>query len=100
VHIVKLIGNSEGNCTLTGLTGFGGNQFPTLVLYPDVFCDNVDLKPPSCTCLGDGGTMTISFVTEEDYGGGAGEFRMHTATLVRDRIPSYLKPGSTAPSSG
>jgi hypothetical protein len=100
VHIVKLIDNSEGRCTLTGLTGFGGNQLPTLVLYPDIFCSKLDLEAPSCTCLGDGGAMTISFVTEKDYAGGAGELRMRAATLVFDRIPGYLKPGSTAPSSG
>jgi hypothetical protein len=97
VHIVKLIDNSEGRCTLTGLTGFGGNQFPGLVLYPDVLCNELDLKPPSCTCQGDGGTMTISFVTDKDYGGGAGELRLRAATLVFDPIPGYLKPGSTAP---
>ena len=80
MHIVKLLGSSEGHCTLTGLTGFGGNQFPTLVLYPDVLCEKVDLKPPSCTCQGDGGAVTISFVTDEDYGGGAGELRVRAAT--------------------
>ena len=41
--------------------------------------------------------MTISFVTDKDYRGGSGELRMRTATLVFDRIPSYLKAGSTAP---
>ena len=99
VHIVKLIDSSEGNCTLTGLTGFGGNQFPTLVLYPDILCDKLDLKPPSCTCQGDGGAVTISFVTDEEYGGGAGELRVRAATLVFDRIPAYLEPASTAPST-
>jgi hypothetical protein len=100
VRIVKLMGSSKGNCTLTGLSGFGGNQFPTLVLYPNIRCDGVDLAPPSCTCLGDGGAVTISFVTDEDYTGGAGELRMRAATLVFDRIPGYLAPGSAAPSSG
>lgn len=99
VHIVKLIGSSQGNCTLTGLTGFGGNQFPTLVLYPDVRCENLDLEPPSCTCLGDGGAVTISFVTDEDYGGGAGDLRLREATLVLDRIPAYLGPAGPAPNA-
>jgi hypothetical protein len=97
VHIVELIGSSEGNCTLTGLTGFGGNQFPTLVLYPDVRCENVDLEPPSCTCLGDGGTVTISFVTDEEYQGGGGDLRLRAATLVFDPIPAYLGAASPAP---
>jgi hypothetical protein len=100
VRIVKLIHSSQGRCTLTGLKGFGGNQFPTLVLYPDVRCDKLDLKPPSCICLGDGGTVAISFVTDGEYGGGAGELRMRAATLVFDRIPAYIGPNSTAPSSG
>ena len=63
VRVVKVIGSSEGNCTLTGLTGFGGNQFPTIVLYPNIFCDNLDLKPATCICRGDGGAVSISFVT-------------------------------------
>lgn len=100
VHVVKLLGSSQGTCTLTGLKGFGGNQFPALVLYPDVRCDNVDLAPPSCICQGDGGTVTISFVTEEDYAGGAGELRMRAATLVFDRIPDYLGSSSAAPNPG
>ena len=69
VHIVKVVGSTEGHCTLTGLTGFGGNQFPTVVLYPNILCDKLDLKPPSCTCLGDGGAVTISFVTDKDFEG-------------------------------
>ncbi len=99
VHIVKLLGSSKGNCTLTGLTGFGGNQFPALVLYPDVLCEKVDLKPPSCTCQGDGGAVTISFITDEDYGGGAGELRVRAVTLAFDRIPAYLEPATTPPST-
>ena len=95
-----MLGSSQGHCTLTGLKGFGGNQFPTVVLYPNILCDKLDLEPPSCTCLGDGGTVTISFVTDKEYGGGSGELRMRSATLVFDRIPTYLKPGSTARSPG
>ena len=70
VHIVKLLGSSAGTCTLRGLKGFGGNQFPTVVLHPNVLCDKLDLKPPSCTCRGDGGAVTISFVTDKEYAGG------------------------------
>ena len=91
VHIVKVIGSSEGNCTAAGLKGFGGNQFRTVVLSPNVLCENVDLKPPSCTCLGDGGTMTISVETDKDLGGSLGDVTMRTATLTFDRIPGYLK---------
>lgn len=91
VHIVKVLGSSEGHCTAAGLTGFGGKQFRTVILSPNILCQGIDLKPPSCTCLGDGGTMTISFVTDKDLGGSLGEARMRTATLAFDRIPGYLK---------
>jgi hypothetical protein len=100
VHIVKVTGSTEGRCTLTGLKGFGGNQFPTVVLYPNVLCDKLDLKPPSCTCLGDGGAVTISFITEREYGGGSGDIRLREASLAFDRVPVYLKAGIPAQSPG
>jgi hypothetical protein len=87
-HIVRLLGNSEGTCTLRGLKGFGGNQFPTLVLHQSVFCGRLDLKPPSCTCRGDGGAVTISFVTDKEYLAGDVDVRVRTATLVFHRIPA------------
>jgi hypothetical protein len=92
VRIVKLIRSSEGRCTSTGLTGFGGNQFPSLVLYPNILCDQLDLKPPSCTCLGDGGAVTISFVTDKDIAVDGGDIRVRAATLSFDRIPVYQGP--------
>jgi hypothetical protein len=87
VHIVKVLGNSAGTCKLRGLTGFGGNQFPTLVLHQNVLCDKLDLKPPSCTCRGDGDAITISFVTDKEFLGGDVDLRVRTATLVFHRIP-------------
>jgi hypothetical protein len=86
-HIVKLLGSSAGACTLRGLTGFGGNQFPTLVLHQNVLCDKLDLKPPSCTCSGDGGAVSISFVTDKQYLAGDVDLQVRTATLVFHRIP-------------
>jgi hypothetical protein len=94
VRIVKVLASTGGHCALTGLTGFGGSQFPSVVLYPNIFCDKLDLKPPSCICLGDGGSMTISFVTDKDVGVGEGDLRLRTATLVLDRIPTYPTPRS------
>ena len=87
VRVVKLVGSSEGRCRLTGLKGFGGNQFPTLVLYPNIFCDRLALKPASCTCAGDGGTVTITFTTNKPVAVNEGDLRLRTATLVFDRIP-------------
>jgi hypothetical protein len=78
-----------GTCSLEGLTGFGGNQFPGLVLHPDVRCNKLDLKPPSCTCRGDGGAVTISFVTDKELSAGDVDVRVRAATLVFHRIPVY-----------
>ncbi len=86
-HILKVLGSTAGTCTLGGLTGFGGEQFPTLVLHQNVRCDKLDLKPPSCICRGDGGSMTISFVTNKQYVAGDVDLRVRAATLVFHRIP-------------
>jgi hypothetical protein len=86
-HILKLLGNTGGTCTLGGLKGFGGLQFPTLVLHQNVLCDRLDLKPPTCTCRGDGGAMTISFVTAKQYLAGDVDLRVRSATLSFHRIP-------------
>ena len=74
----------------SGLSGFGGNEFKTVVLYPNILCEKVNLKPPSCTCAGDGGSMTISFVlnTSTGYSGSA---RVLAATPVLKIIRSYAK---------
>lgn len=100
VRILRVLGSSEGRCRLTGLKGFGGSQFPTLVLYPNVLCDRLDLEAPSCTCLGDGGAVTIGFVTDKEFAGGTGELRIRTATLAFDRVPDYIKAGTTTRSPG
>ena len=87
MHIVKVLGSSVGDCTLRGLTGFGGNQFPTVVLHPSVLCDKLDLEAPSCICLGDGGTVTISFVTDKAFEAGDVDPQVRSATVVFHRIP-------------
>jgi hypothetical protein len=90
VRILRVLRSSSGHCAASGLTGFGGNQFKTVVLYPNILCQGVDLKPPTCTCTGDGGSMTIAFVldTATNY---SGTTRVLTATPVLKVIPSYLK---------
>ncbi len=100
VRIVKVIGSTVGRCSRTGLTGFGGNLFPTLVLYPNIFCDQLDLKPATCTCLGDGGAVTITFVTDKEIAVNEGDLRLRTATLVFDRIPTDPKSIPTDGKSG
>jgi hypothetical protein len=91
VSIVKVIDSTKGHCVPSGLTGFGGNQFRTVVLNPNILCDKLALKPPTCTCLGNGGAVSISFVTDSDISGTLGEAKMVSATLVFKRIPSYIK---------
>ena len=90
VHIVRVIGSSAGSCGVSGVTGLGGAQFKTVLLYPNITCSKVHLKPPSCTCLGDGGNVDISFVADRPLGG-TGTTRMISARLVLHQIPSYLK---------
>ncbi len=90
VRILRVVGSSSGHCAPSGVTGFGGNQFSTVVLYPNILCENADLKPPSCTCAGDGGSMTISFVLDTTTND-SGSARVLTATPVLNVIPSYAK---------
>jgi hypothetical protein len=90
-HILSVMGSSAGHCAVTGLSGFGGNQFTGILLYPKILCDTVDLKPPSCTCRGDGGSMTVSFVLDQPaFLPGAA--RVVTATPSLNVIPSYVRP--------
>lgn len=89
VQIVKVLGSSEGHCVLTGLSGFGGDQFRTVLLYPNIFCDGVALRPPTCTCTGDGGSMTISFMLSADVSA-SGAARVVTASPTLKVIPSFL----------
>jgi hypothetical protein len=95
VRIMRVTGSSAGDCALSGLTGFGGNQFKTVLLHPNITCTKVNLKPPSCTCLGDGGSMSISFVADREMPA-VGAARMISATLVREPIPSYLTAGAAS----
>jgi hypothetical protein len=87
VRVTKLIDSSAGQCTLTGLKGFGGNQFPGVVLYPNILCSDLDLKAPSCMCLGDGGDVEVTFATNRDLVVGEGDLRIRAATLAFDRVP-------------
>ena len=53
------------------------------------------MKPPSCTCLGDGDSITISFVADQKvYTPGVA--RMRSASLSFKPIPSYLQPAATS----
>lgn len=99
VRIVRVLGSSVGKCELTGLTGFGGDQFKAVLLYPNISCQGVKLKPPSCTCLGDGGSVELSFVADRSMGG-TGWARMISARLVLHPIPSSLQARTSTSARG
>lgn len=99
VHIVRFTGSSAGHCGVSGLTGFGGNQFKTVVLYPNLLCTSTDLKPPSCTCLGDGGSVELSVVTDKPMTA-SGAARMVSARLALHLIPSYVQASTTTTAGG
>jgi hypothetical protein len=99
VHITRVIGSSVGDCAATGLTGFGGNQFKTVLLYPNISCDRVGLKPPSCTCQGNGGSVSVSFVVDRAFTG-LGSTQLTSARLVLHPILSYQKPQAALSGQG
>jgi len=80
VRVVKVVDSTAGRCRTAGPT--------------NIVCDELDLKAPSCTCLGDGGDMAFTFVTDKDVAVGEGDLRVRTATLAFDRIPTYQNPSS------
>jgi hypothetical protein len=87
VSIVKVTGSTKGHCDASGTTGFGGNQFKGVVLNPEIVCTDVNLHPPSCTCRGDGGVVTVSVVTSKAVKL-PGSARVDAATPVLKIIPS------------
>jgi hypothetical protein len=88
VHVLDVVGSTKGHCTAKGVAGYGVNQTSFL-------CDDLDLKPPSCTCLGDGDSMTVTFVTDKAVAYGEGDLRVRAATLAFDRIPTYQQTSSS-----
>jgi hypothetical protein len=90
VRLLKLIGSSSGRCELGGLSGFGGNQFRGLVLFPNIQCTGLNLGPPTCTCRGNGGDVRVSFVADRETAL-VGSPRVIAATPVLEIIPSYQK---------
>lgn len=90
VSIVKLLGSSSGHCVVAGTAGLGGKLFQNALLNPEITCDNLNLKPPTCTCKGDGGEVVISLVADRDIGL-AGSTRVVSATPVLSIIPSSVQ---------
>ncbi|MBV8395085.1 MAG: hypothetical protein JO064_02335 [Actinobacteria bacterium] len=91
VTVLSVTGSSQGRCSMSGTSGLGGNLFKTVVLDPNISCTGVSLKPPTCTCRGDGGSMTVSFVADKS-GILPGAARVVSMTPVLKIVPSYVPP--------
>jgi hypothetical protein len=95
MKVVRVTGSSAGRCTLTG----GAD--------PRITCAGLRLRPPTCTCRGDGGEVVISFVADRPRGMLAGASAIVSATPVLKIIPAYpqgpdvapCKPGQTSTAS-
>jgi hypothetical protein len=79
--IAKLTGSSAGHCQLSG---------------QEIACD-ANLKPPTCTCHGDGGHIYISFTVRQGSaaggvsGGSGGTVHIDSMTPVFKTIPSSVQ---------
>jgi hypothetical protein len=78
--LIKVVGSNSGHCIVDGS--------PT----PKISCDGLKLKPPTCTCRGDGGELVISFLASKDPGMLAGSSAVVSATPVLKVIPA-VPPG-------
>jgi hypothetical protein len=86
----KVTSSTSGDCSVTGTSGYGGNLFQKVLLNPEISCSGANLKPPTCTCSGDGGHLTVYFTVQEGSYKGlmSGAARVDTATPVLKIIPS------------
>jgi hypothetical protein len=85
MRVVRVTGSSAGQCQLAG----GAD--------PRIACGGLRLKPPTCTCRGDGGELVISFVADKAPGMLAGASAIVSATPVLKVIPAYVQGPDVAP---
>jgi len=76
--IVKVTGSSAGHCELAGTAGM-------------ISCGGLNLRPPTCTCRGDGGRLVITFVAGQHSGLLAGASSIVSATPVLKVIPAFVQ---------
>ncbi len=88
VPIVKVIRSDSGHCDVQG-TALGGNQFAGAVLNPNIFCRDVSLEPPTCTCRSDGGSANITFTASRAIPA-SGLTQVTSMTPILKIIPSSL----------
>lgn len=95
MRIVRVTGSSAGHC---GLAAGSDHR---------ITCVGLRLKPPTCTCRGDGGELVVSFVANKAGGMLAGASAVVAATPVFKVIPAFVqgpdvaacKPGQTSTAS-
>jgi hypothetical protein len=96
MRLVRITGSSAGHCRLAAGTD------------PRITCAGLRLKPPTCTCRGDGGELVISFVADSKVPGLlAGASAIVSASPVLNVIPAYpqgpdvsrCKPGQLSTTS-
>ena len=96
VRVLKVLGSSRGPLHAHGPEGLRWQPVPDGRPLSEHSLRQARPEAPSCTCLGDGGADDDLVRHRQGVRGRLGELRMRTATLVFDRIPSYLKSGSPA----
>jgi|SRR5581483_3697229 len=74
--LIKVVGSDSGHCVV--------DPAPA----PKISCNGLRLKPPTCTCRGDGGQLVISFLASKDPGMLGGASAVVAATPVLKVIPA------------
>jgi hypothetical protein len=83
--IVRVTSSSAGHCELARSAD------------PRITCAGIRLKPPTCTCRGDGGELIISFVADRAPSMLAGASAIVSATPVFNVIPAFVQGPDVAP---
>src|SRR5262249_19650785 len=76
--VLKVTGSSAGHCELAASTG-------------TISCAGLRLRPPTCTCRGDGGRLVITFLAGQYSGLLAGASAIVSATPVLKVIPAFAQ---------
>jgi len=85
MKIVRVTGSSTGHC---GLAEGSDSR---------IMCVGLRLKPPTCTCRGDGGELVVSFVADKAGGMLAGASAVVAATPVFKVIPAFVQGPDVPP---
>jgi hypothetical protein len=89
--ITSVGGTGRGQCVLSNSANSGATEPRTLLAPKEIMCEGLNLRPPTCLCLNDGGEIIISFIANA-FPGYSGSFVITSATPVLKVIPSSLQP--------